>query len=210
MSALGRVFMLDDDKIFLELYQNLLEAKGYDVFATDNAYKFLMYGRELHPDIMFLDLNMPEMNGWDVLARIAEDQVLSEIPVAMLTVSRDEDLATVKGVAHFLHKPVDYAQMSEILESYCQGRKNHDFLLIQDYEPLFAQMVNMLKSKNHSCFSTHSVKAAKRYLKKNKPKKIAVKLSDEAFEKAQNYLEGEELIKVNGLHDLENLLDDSA
>lgn len=210
MSMPGRIFMLDDDKIFLDLYQNLLEAKGYDVFATDNAYKFLMYSRELHPDIMFLDLNMPEMNGWDVLAEIADDTLLSEIPVAMLTVSSDEDLATVKGAAHFLHKPVDFQHMSDILESYCQGEKNHDFLLIQDYEPLFTQMVGLLTSRNRSCFSTHSVKAAKKYLKKNKPKKIAVKLSDEAFQNTKEYLGVEDIVQVTGLQDLEKLLDDGV
>ena len=39
----GRVFMLDDDLFFLELYRNLLEARGYEVFTETNAYKFLLY-----------------------------------------------------------------------------------------------------------------------------------------------------------------------
>lgn len=63
MSKAGKVFMLDDDRIFLELYRNLLSDRGFDVFTTNNAYKFLLYGRELVPDVMFLDINMPRMNG---------------------------------------------------------------------------------------------------------------------------------------------------
>lgn len=53
MSKAGKVFMLDDDRIFLELYRNLLSDRGFDVFTTNNAYKFLLYGRELVPDVMF-------------------------------------------------------------------------------------------------------------------------------------------------------------
>ena len=63
MSGAGKIFMLDDDQIFLELYQHFLESKGYQVFTTDNAYKYLMYGRELQPDVLFLDINMPMLNG---------------------------------------------------------------------------------------------------------------------------------------------------
>lgn len=70
---LGRVFMLDDDLIVLNLYREMLEKIGYEVFATANAYQFLLYAKELMPDLFILDINMPEITGWEVMNRLAAE-----------------------------------------------------------------------------------------------------------------------------------------
>lgn len=204
MSKAGKVFMLDDDHIFLELYRNLLSDRGFDVFTTNNAYKFLLYGRELVPDVMFLDINMPRMNGWEVLRRIASDDIMQDIPVVMLSAEAEEDLASARGVAHFLYKPVAVEAMMDILESYCHGNKNHDVLLIEEYEPLFNDIYERI-SRKRSCFATHNLKAAKKYLKKNQPKKICVRCTPERFEKAGNELGREDIYRVENASDIENL-----
>ena len=77
MDKLGKVFMLDDDFILLDMYRSLLESHGFDVFTTDNAYKFILYAREIHPDIFILDINMPVMNGWEVVLRLKRENDLS-------------------------------------------------------------------------------------------------------------------------------------
>lgn len=206
MSELGKVFLLDDDRIFLDLYQNFLEAKGYNVFATDNAYKFLLYGHEINPDVIFLDVNMPQMNGWEVLQRIVNDSVMQDTPVVMLTVNHDEDLGTAKGVAHFVYKPLEIEMMNDILESYCVGNRNHDVLLLEDYEPMFNTAVETVKKHNRSCFLTHSLKAAKKYLQKNQPKKICVRYNPEKFEEARQELPADNLFRIDSLADFEKIL----
>lgn len=207
MDKLGRVFMLDDDRIFLNLYQNLLESKGYDVFATDNAYKFLIYGRELNPDVMFLDVNMPKMNGWEVMRQIIDDEVLSAIPAVMLTVNPDEDLAAAKGVAHFLYKPLALEALTDILKSYCQGNQNHDILLIEDYQPLFNED-EVLRRHQCRCFRTHNLKAAEKYLRRNKPKKIAVRYTEERFENVLRRLSQKEVYRIETPEDMEKICED--
>ncbi len=203
MSEAGKIFMLDDDRIFLELYQHFLESKGYQVFTTDNAYKYLMYGRELQPDVLFLDINMPLLNGWEVLQQISEDKVLSEIPAVMLSVNQDEDLAALKGVAHFLYKPLAVEPMLEIVESYVTGGKDHEILLLEDYQPLLPGREPLTQKR---CFSTHTVKAAKKYLQKNKPQKIAVRYNPENFEQARRDLEREDAVRVDSWEDVIGLM----
>lgn len=203
MSEAGKIFMLDDDRIFLELYQHFLESKGYQVFTTDNAYKYLMYGRELQPDVLFLDINMPLLNGWEVLQQISEDKILSEIPAVMLSVNQDEDLAALKGVAHFLYKPLAVEPMLEIVESYVSGGKDHEILLLEDYQPLLPGREPLTRKR---CFSTHTVKAAKKYLQKNKPQKIAVRYNPENFEQARRDLEREDAVRVDSWEDVIGLM----
>lgn len=194
MSETGTIFMLDDDRIFLELYQHFLESKGYGVFTTDNAYQYIMYGRELNPDIMFLDINMPMLNGWEVLRQISQDEILSEIPAVMLSVNQDEDLAALKGVAHFLYKPLAVEPLLEIVESYVRGGKNHEILLVEDYQPLLPGRDPLIEKK---CFATHTVKAAKKYLQKNTPQKIAVRFTPEKFEQARRDLDRDDAVRVD-------------
>jgi CheY-like chemotaxis protein len=73
------------------------------------------------PDIVLLDINMPKMNGYEVLERMKKDPRLQSLPVIMLTMSeREEDVvrAYTNGACSFIHKPVDLDQFRERLKQF--------------------------------------------------------------------------------------------
>lgn len=77
---------------------------------------------ESRPDIVFLDLKLPKINGFEVLERIRSDVRTSLVPVVMLTVSRhksDIEAAYRLGANSFLVKPIDYDRYAEIVERAC-------------------------------------------------------------------------------------------
>ncbi len=185
---LGRVFMLDDDLIVLNLYREMLEKTGYEVFATANAYQFLLYARELMPDLVILDINMPEITGWEVMSRLAAEEQTSEIPVVVMSVLADKALAVQKGAAHYLNKPVKPEDLLEILEAYCVGNKKHDVLLLEDFEPMKKTLRQRMEERKWSCFEVNDLKAAKRYLQKNNPKIVVVSLPHNRLGKVMNEL----------------------
>ncbi len=205
---LGRVFMLDDDLIVLNLYREMLEKIGYEVFATANAYQFLLYAKELMPDLFILDINMPEITGWEVMNRLAAEDRTSEIPVIVMSVLADKALAVQKGAAHYLNKPVKLEDLLEILEAYCIGNKKHDVLLLEDFEPMKKSLRQRMEERKWSCFEVNDLKAAKRYLQKNNPKVVVVNLPKNRLGQVLNelkhplirYLESYE--QVDGLEEL--------
>ena len=205
---LGRVFMLDDDLIVLNLYREMLEKIGYEVFATANAYQFLLYAKELMPDLFILDINMPEITGWEVMNRLAAEDRTSEIPVIVMSVLADKALAVQKGAAHYLNKPVKLEDLLEILEAYCIGNKKHDVLLLEDFEPMKKSLRQRMEERKRSCFEVNDLKAAKRYLQKNNPKVVVVNLPKNRLGQVLNelkhplirYLESYE--QVDGLEEL--------
>ena len=205
---LGRVFMLDDDLIVLNLYREMLEKIGYEVFATANAYQFLLYAKELMPDLFILDINMPEITGWEVMNRLAAEDRTSEIPVIVTSVLADKALAVQKGAAHYLNKPVRLEDLLEILEAYCIGNKKHDVLLLEDFEPMKKSLRQRMEERKWSCFEVNDLKAAKRYLQKNNPKVVVVNLPKNRLGQVLNelkhplirYLESYE--QVDGLEEL--------
>lgn len=209
MDSLGKIFMLDDDGIILDLYKELFEAKGYEVFATTNAYKLLLYAKEISPDIFILDVNMPGINGWEVLQRINQDDFLQEIPVLMLSVSRDIDLAIAKGAAHFLNKPVEPEKLNEIIESYCIGNKHHDLLLLEDFDALNSPFEKSLVSRRLNYFGVHDLRAAKRYLQKNLPEMVCVCYSQMDFDEAKKQLKHDKIYRVDKEQTIDDILPES-
>lgn len=205
MDKLGKIFMLDDDIVLLDMYRHLLEGMGFDVFTTSNAYKFLMYAKEIQPNVFILDLNMPETNGWDVLMRLKEEDLLKKIPVVILTVESDPDLAQASGVAHFLHKPLEADKLKEIVETYSVGNKKHDLLLIDDFRPLFSALKSEMDKRDWRYFEVHDLGAAKVYLSKNTPKAVGIGLSDQPFEKVRPQIDHARVFKFENLQNLDQL-----
>lgn len=184
MDKLGKVFMLDDDLIILNLYQNMLENLGYQVFATGNAYQFLMYAKEIVPDVAVLDINMPGTSGWEVLQRMRNEDKLKQIPVVIMSIAADRSMASEQSVAHYIKKPNEVQDLLEIVESYCVGNKVPDVLLIDDYVPMSPSLKDLIKSKKWSCFEINDIGAAKVYLQKNSPRVVAINLPQDRYEKA--------------------------
>lgn len=203
----NRIFMLDDDTIILSLYRDLLESRGYDVFTTTNAYKFLLYAKELAPDIFILDVNMPELGGWEVVNLLNKDEKFQNIPVIMLTVVSEHGLSVAKGVAHYLNKPTDSEKILDIIDSYCKGNKEHDLLLVNDYEPMFSTVKEAIKDNKFSYFEVHDVNAANVYLDKNRPQIVCVKFEEKYYEAAKNKLHHDKIYFVKDKQSIDNLRD---
>jgi class 3 adenylate cyclase len=110
------VMMVDDDPLVVELTQAFLHDAGFRRFVStsDASGAVAMLLREL-PDVLLLDLNMPRVSGFEVLAAARHDPVLKYIPVIVLT-SADDAEAKLKaldlGASDFLRKPVDPSELA--------------------------------------------------------------------------------------------------
>ncbi|MGH3022133.1 MAG: response regulator transcription factor [Gaiellaceae bacterium] len=90
----GRVLVVDDDSDIRGLVRELLERQGYDVSEASNGRDALRALYSSPPDVVLLDVSMPELDGWETLERIRD---LSDVPVAMLT-ARAGELEKVRGL----------------------------------------------------------------------------------------------------------------
>jgi DNA-binding response OmpR family regulator len=90
----ARVLVVDDDPDIRGLVRELLERKGYEVADAANGREGLRVLYASPPDVVLLDVSMPELDGWETLERIRD---LSDVPVAMLT-ARTAELEKVRGL----------------------------------------------------------------------------------------------------------------
>lgn len=118
------ILVVDDDKMNLMMVQKMLGIR-YDVFCASSGYDAILYLRNHVPDMILLDLHMPEMNGLEVLERIRDMRGLADVPVIFLTADneRETEVEILKaGAMDFIQKPfiaeVVIRRISRILELY--------------------------------------------------------------------------------------------
>src|SRR5512142_3036938 len=106
------LLLMDDDKGLDQLLSDYLAGQGYSVRAAENGKLGLRAMYERQPDIIVLDVTMPEKDGWETLRRIRE---ISNLPVIMLTARSDEaDILQgfALGADDYVTKPFSFAQLS--------------------------------------------------------------------------------------------------
>jgi two-component system, response regulator len=89
---LVEVLLVEDDQSVLEMYRLKLELDGYRVSTAGDGEDGLRKAEELRPDIIFLDIRLPKMDGFEVLRRLRSQETTKEIPVIILSNYGEDDL----------------------------------------------------------------------------------------------------------------------
>ncbi len=100
-----KLLVIDDDAAVTDLLTLLLKSQGFEVFATNNSAEGLAMIREVQPDLVILDLMMPEMDGWEVCRSVRQ---FSQVPIIILSALNDPSMiASVldAGADDYLTKP---------------------------------------------------------------------------------------------------------
>jgi two-component system phosphate regulon response regulator PhoB len=102
----ARVLIVDDEPDQVEMYQYALEEAGFRVLAAFTGDNGIARARDAAPDVIVLDLRLPDMSGWDVCRALKSDPVTEQIPVVILTAAASPTLgqqaAAAGCVAHLL------------------------------------------------------------------------------------------------------------
>ena len=110
-----KILAIDDDYEVLDLLCRMLRDHGFEVHTATTGQQGLELARELRPAAITLDVMMPKMDGWAVLAALKADSELCEIPVIMLTVIEERGAAVALGASDYLLKPIKRKQLLAVL-----------------------------------------------------------------------------------------------
>jgi len=112
-----RVLLVDDDPMIQQLVSSRLTADGMKVSLASDGTEGLRMVRELHPDVVILDIRMPKLDGWSVLAAMKSDDNLTRIPVVILSVEEDRGRGFSLGAFEYLLKPVEPEKLVSVILS---------------------------------------------------------------------------------------------
>ena len=112
------VLVIDDDPAARQIMRRTLSKDGFRVEEAESGAAGLAAARRLTPDAITLDVLMPEMDGWSVLAALKADPALAEIPVIMASIVDDSSLGFALGASDYLTKPVDRERLLATVRRY--------------------------------------------------------------------------------------------
>lgn len=128
----GTILIIDDDTAVHELMGRFLGREGFQVVTASNGSDGLRLAKELRPAVITLDVMMPGVDGWAVLAQLKADPTTCDIPVVMLTIVDDHGRGYALGAADYLTKPIDWQRLAAILRRYHPPGRAAPVLVIDD------------------------------------------------------------------------------
>jgi DNA-binding response OmpR family regulator len=121
--AAFRALIIDDDLDLLLLVRRTLEfTAGWEVYTASSGAVGIELARTLTPNVVLVDVMMPELDGYEVCRRLKADEATSGIPVVLLTARREMNQArtTASGVAGVLYKPFQPAELAAQIRDLCR------------------------------------------------------------------------------------------
>jgi CheY-like chemotaxis protein len=128
------VLVIDDDETARELVADQLKAEGLSVVTAAGGLEGLKLAKELRPTAITLDVMMPDLDGWSVLAALRQDAELAEIPVIMVTILDEQRRSVALGAAGYLTKPIDRERLRRLIGRFRAPARPTSVLLVEDDE----------------------------------------------------------------------------
>lgn len=115
------VLIVEDNDLNMKLFHDLLDAQGYDVLQARTGPEAMELAKEHVPDLILMDIQLPEVSGLQVTAEIKQDPALVDIPVIAVTafaMKGDEERIRAGGCEDYIAKPISVSHFLEKVKRY--------------------------------------------------------------------------------------------
>jgi uncharacterized protein (TIGR02266 family) len=112
------ILLVDDLQMFIEIEKDFLRDTRMDILTARDGIEALDVVKSKQPDLIFMDLEMPRMDGWACCRAIRSDPAVANVPVVMVTSSGNEEKCRLAGCDHFLTKPLDRDIFLDVARKY--------------------------------------------------------------------------------------------
>lgn len=115
------VLIVEDNELNMKLFHDLLEAHGYSTIQTRDGLEALKIARERRPDLILMDIQLPEVSGLEVTKWLKDDDELRKIPVIAVTafaMKGDEERIREGGCEDYIAKPISVARFLETVQRH--------------------------------------------------------------------------------------------
>jgi two-component system cell cycle response regulator DivK len=121
LSKKNRILIVEDNDLNLKLFRDLLTANGYETFETKEGLEALHLTRSLRPDLILMDIQLPEISGLEVTERIKADASVRHIPIIAVTAfaMKDDEIKILRaGCEAYISKPVAIADFLKTIRRF--------------------------------------------------------------------------------------------
>ena len=119
-----KILVVEDNQMNLELVSDILEAHGYAVIQAQGGQEALQIAREQQPDLILMDIQLPEMDGLEATRLLKASEETKDINVVALTAHAmrgDEEKAREAGCSGYIAKPINTREFAQIVAGFLNG-----------------------------------------------------------------------------------------
>jgi two-component system cell cycle response regulator DivK len=122
-----KILIVEDNDLNLKLFRDLLGANGYQTFETKEGIEAISLTRNIQPDLIIMDIQLPEISGLDVTRKIKADPEISHIPVIAVTAfaMKDDEAKILRaGCEAYLSKPIAIDHFLDMVRQFLEPAFN--------------------------------------------------------------------------------------
>ncbi len=194
-----KVLVIDDDDNAQDMMRKFLEKQNVSILQAKTGEDGLKLAAEHMPDVITLDVMMPEMDGWEVLAALQANDVTKNIPVIMLTMADEPDIGYSLGATDYLTKPVNWDELSNVLNKHKIESDSQTILIVEDDETTRDMLRKSLETNDFRVRSAVNGKEALLKVQESKPGLILLDLmmpEMDGFEFAERLRENKDWLDI--------------
>lgn len=123
-----KILIVEDNELNMKLFNDLLEAHGYNTVTTRDGTKALDLAQESKPDLILMDIQLPEVSGLDITKQLKAEDDLKDIPVIAVTafaMKGDEDKIRECGCEGYISKPISISDFIETIQNHLPQTENN-------------------------------------------------------------------------------------
>jgi PAS domain S-box-containing protein len=170
------VLVIDDDATARELIADHLKSEGFAVVAASGGLEGLKLAKQVKPTVITLDVLMPDLDGWSVLAALRKDSELADVPVIMVSILDEQRRGAALGAAGYLTKPIDRERLRRLLDRFRGPTRPTRVLIVEDDPYQRERMRGWIESQNAIVQQAANGKEALERLQESKPDLILLDL----------------------------------
>jgi len=150
VGAHAHILIVDDEESIRSLLRQELTEAGYLTSEASNGKEAIESIRQHRPDLIILDIMMPEINGFDVAAILKNDPQTMDIPIIILSIVQDKARGFRIGVDRYLTKPIDTAQLFEDIGALLeQGKSKRKVMVVDEDSAAIRTLTEVLQTKGY-------------------------------------------------------------
>lgn len=118
-----RILIVEDNDLNLKLFRDLLGANGYETIETKEGLEAISLARNIRPDLILMDIQLPEISGLDVTKKIKADESIRNIPIIAVTafaMKDDEEKILRAGCEAYISKPISIQHFLETVRKFLE------------------------------------------------------------------------------------------
>jgi PAS domain S-box-containing protein len=196
------ILVVDDEANIRELLKQTLEAEGYRVRVAEDGVVAMKKVKEHRPDLIILDVMMPNINGFDVVAMLKSDMETMDVPVIILSIVEDRERGYRLGVDRYLTKPLNTSMLFHEVEVLLeQGATKRKVMIVDEDATTAETLAQLLVGRGYQVMQINDPQQLAEQAKESRPHMIVANSNDPEKQKLVQALRFEK-----GLEDIYILL----